>query len=281
MFDEFPLPLDWPVYVSHAEASAYARWAGNRCRPKPSGIRGTHRRAAMPTDGQLRFGGWDPRRSNATATGSAFGVPGSRQRLGVDLDGVRAVAGLRAVSVLPRLLGRILRRAALRDERRVAADGGMHAAAEFPQLVPAALPIRLCGIPLRRRVVEGARRGSGCKSIRHCAPAVLALNFSRTCAIDIRFVPCTSTNGWYFSGVCSKYACNSSTMISSRASYPSRVGLGERHAALDPGREPRGGLRARPARRQGGPARRVRLSHPRGKRDAGGARVLLERDPQP
>ena len=28
MFEEIPLPLDWPVYVSHAEASAYARWAG-------------------------------------------------------------------------------------------------------------------------------------------------------------------------------------------------------------------------------------------------------------
>jgi iron(II)-dependent oxidoreductase len=28
MFDEVPLPPDWPVYVSHAEASAYARWAG-------------------------------------------------------------------------------------------------------------------------------------------------------------------------------------------------------------------------------------------------------------
>ena len=28
MFDEVPLPLDWPVYVSHAEAAAYARWAG-------------------------------------------------------------------------------------------------------------------------------------------------------------------------------------------------------------------------------------------------------------
>ena len=27
MFDEIPLPLEWPVYVSHAEASAYARWA--------------------------------------------------------------------------------------------------------------------------------------------------------------------------------------------------------------------------------------------------------------
>jgi ergothioneine biosynthesis protein EgtB len=28
MFAEVPLPLDWPVYVSHAEASAYALWAG-------------------------------------------------------------------------------------------------------------------------------------------------------------------------------------------------------------------------------------------------------------
>ena len=30
MFEEIPLPLDWPVYVSHAEASAYATWAGKR-----------------------------------------------------------------------------------------------------------------------------------------------------------------------------------------------------------------------------------------------------------
>jgi ergothioneine biosynthesis protein EgtB len=28
MFEEVPLRLDWPVYVSHAEASAYARWKG-------------------------------------------------------------------------------------------------------------------------------------------------------------------------------------------------------------------------------------------------------------
>jgi len=28
MFDQIPLPPDWPVYVSHAEASAYARWKG-------------------------------------------------------------------------------------------------------------------------------------------------------------------------------------------------------------------------------------------------------------
>ena len=38
MFEEIPLPLDWPVYVSHAEATAYARWAGqDRYRPKSSG----------------------------------------------------------------------------------------------------------------------------------------------------------------------------------------------------------------------------------------------------
>jgi formylglycine-generating enzyme required for sulfatase activity len=28
MFSEIPLPMDWPVYVSQAEASAFARWAG-------------------------------------------------------------------------------------------------------------------------------------------------------------------------------------------------------------------------------------------------------------
>ena len=28
MFAEIPMPLDWPVYVSHSEASAYARWVG-------------------------------------------------------------------------------------------------------------------------------------------------------------------------------------------------------------------------------------------------------------
>lgn len=30
MFGTIPLPLSWPVYVSHAEAAAYARWAGRK-----------------------------------------------------------------------------------------------------------------------------------------------------------------------------------------------------------------------------------------------------------
>jgi len=30
MFTEIPLPHDWPVYVSHAEASAYSKWVGRK-----------------------------------------------------------------------------------------------------------------------------------------------------------------------------------------------------------------------------------------------------------
>ena len=30
MFETVPLPPEWPVYVSHAEAEAYARWKGRR-----------------------------------------------------------------------------------------------------------------------------------------------------------------------------------------------------------------------------------------------------------
>src|SRR5262249_23305453 len=30
MFGRIPLPAAWPVYVTHAEASAFARWAGKK-----------------------------------------------------------------------------------------------------------------------------------------------------------------------------------------------------------------------------------------------------------
>ena len=30
VFEELPLPRSWPVYVSHAQAEAYAAWAGMR-----------------------------------------------------------------------------------------------------------------------------------------------------------------------------------------------------------------------------------------------------------
>ena len=47
MFELIPLPAAWPVYVSHAEASAYARWKGaavaDRGRVSPRRIRDTRR----------------------------------------------------------------------------------------------------------------------------------------------------------------------------------------------------------------------------------------------
>lgn len=50
MFEEIPLPLDWPVYVSHAEATAYARWRGK----------------ALPTEAQFHR--------------AAYGTPDGRER---------------------------------------------------------------------------------------------------------------------------------------------------------------------------------------------------------
>jgi len=88
MFDEIPLPLDWPVYVSHAEANAYSRWAG-----KSLPTEAQWHRAAYGTDsdderpypwgngtsnlskGNFDFQSWDPVSVGAFPEGeSAFGV---------------------------------------------------------------------------------------------------------------------------------------------------------------------------------------------------------------
>src|SRR5436190_14200995 len=90
MFEEIPLPLDWPVYVSHAEASAYAQWLGKSL---PSEAQ-WHRAAYGTTDGRecefpwgdelpdgdssrgnFNFASWDPTPVSAFPEGqSAFGV---------------------------------------------------------------------------------------------------------------------------------------------------------------------------------------------------------------
>ncbi len=88
MFDELPLPLDWPVYVSHAEASAYARWADKSLpteaqwhraaygtpqggeRPYPWGSE-----APSAKRGNFDFQRWDPTPVGSFPEGqSAFGV---------------------------------------------------------------------------------------------------------------------------------------------------------------------------------------------------------------
>ena len=88
MFDEVPLPLDWPVYVSHAEASAYARWARKSLPTEaewhraaygaPGEREGTYpwgNGAPMVQVGNFDFQRWDPTPVNAFPEGqSAFGV---------------------------------------------------------------------------------------------------------------------------------------------------------------------------------------------------------------
>ena len=88
MFDEVPLPLDWPVYVSHAEASAYARWAGKELPTEAEWHRaayGAHNGAERaypwgdepptPGLGNFDFQYWDPSPVAAFPAGSsAFGV---------------------------------------------------------------------------------------------------------------------------------------------------------------------------------------------------------------
>ncbi len=90
MFEEIPLPLSWPVYVSYAEASAYARWAGKRLPTEAEWQRAAYGtpdghernypwgdRAPGPEHGYFDFERWDPAPVNAFPSGrSAFGVDG-------------------------------------------------------------------------------------------------------------------------------------------------------------------------------------------------------------
>ena len=90
MFDEIPLPLSWPVYVSHAEAAAYARWAGKRLPSESEWQRaayGSPNRAErrfpwgeeLPAaeHGYFDFERWDPGPVDAFPRArSAFGLDG-------------------------------------------------------------------------------------------------------------------------------------------------------------------------------------------------------------
>lgn len=90
MFDDVSLPPEWPVYVSQAEAKAYAKWAGKSL---PSESQWQRAASGTPFGGQrfypwgtegpskkfgnFDFAGWNPAPVNARPAGqSAFGVHG-------------------------------------------------------------------------------------------------------------------------------------------------------------------------------------------------------------
>ena len=58
IFGERPLPPDWPVYVSHAEASAYARWAGKLLPSEAQWQRAAQ--GIKELRGNFDFQRWDP-----------------------------------------------------------------------------------------------------------------------------------------------------------------------------------------------------------------------------
>jgi ergothioneine biosynthesis protein EgtB len=88
MFERVPLPEGWPVYVTWAEANAFARWRGLRLpteaefhRAAYGTVSGSERRYpwgdAMPAEppGNFDFARWDPEPAGSRPEGaSAFGV---------------------------------------------------------------------------------------------------------------------------------------------------------------------------------------------------------------
>ncbi len=73
-FEEIPMPLDWPVYVSHAEATAYANWADRRLPSEAEWHRAAQGAPIEP--GYLDMQRWDPTPVNA--------FPSSRSHWGVE-----------------------------------------------------------------------------------------------------------------------------------------------------------------------------------------------------
>jgi formylglycine-generating enzyme required for sulfatase activity len=84
MFSEFPLPLDWPVYVTQREAAEYARWRGKHLPTEPQFHRAAYgmrngdeqeypwgNNAPTVAHGNFAFQFWDPVPVCATPAGNS------------------------------------------------------------------------------------------------------------------------------------------------------------------------------------------------------------------
>jgi gamma-glutamyl hercynylcysteine S-oxide synthase len=92
-FARVPLPLVWPVYVSHAEASAYARWAGGELPTEAQ----YHRAAFGAPDGSERRYPWGDAEPDATRGHFDFAgydpVPVGSRPAGASAWGVEDLVG--------------------------------------------------------------------------------------------------------------------------------------------------------------------------------------------
>lgn len=93
MFELIPLPLDWPVYVTHDEATAYARWRGARLPTEAE----YHRAAFSTASGGERLYPWGDELPDASRGNFGFThwdpVPAGSYPAGVSSWGVHDLAG--------------------------------------------------------------------------------------------------------------------------------------------------------------------------------------------
>jgi formylglycine-generating enzyme required for sulfatase activity len=87
MFQEFPLPLAWPVYVTHEEATAYATWRGAMLPTEEQ----WHRAAEGARPVNVDFARWDPVAVNTTPEGNS--IHGVAQMAGNGWEWTRSVFG--------------------------------------------------------------------------------------------------------------------------------------------------------------------------------------------
>lgn len=73
MFEEFPLPLDWPVYATHDEAEAYAQWRGKLLPSEAQFHRALELANGNGAPVNFNFERWDP--APVQANDSAAAAP--------------------------------------------------------------------------------------------------------------------------------------------------------------------------------------------------------------
>src|SRR5258708_29200348 len=104
--------------------------------------------------------------------------------MGMDAIGVRSAARFCGNAILSGLLGELFRWEALRFERRIAAHRSLPVAAVVPELVSAALSVRLRDISLRGRLTSTVRSGRTDDHATHSASGVAGIRGRNSRRID-------------------------------------------------------------------------------------------------